>query len=219
MKIIKISVLDKDIGAIGIGAMIVFIAMVLVAGIAASVLIQTSGKLETQAMKAGQETIAEVSTGLAIDKIYGYNESTASKVNYLLIAVRLRAGSSDVDISQTTIEISDSDTKNLFVYNSSVYTSSSDIDGDLFAFANFPYQNGTTFGVIVIEDADESLTSANPVLNVGDHVFLTVNTSEAFGGFTTRKDVFGSVMPEEGSSGVISFATPAAYNDAIIDLQ
>ena len=57
--------LDKDVGAIGIGAMIVFIAMVLVAGIAASVLVQTSTRLESQAMKTGSDTIEEVATGVA----------------------------------------------------------------------------------------------------------------------------------------------------------
>ncbi|NHJ40547.1 MAG: hypothetical protein FK731_10990, partial [Asgard group archaeon] len=56
----------KDVGSIGIGAMIVFIAMVLVAGIAASVLIQTSTTLESQAMATGRETTEEVSGGIAV---------------------------------------------------------------------------------------------------------------------------------------------------------
>ena len=89
--------MDKDVGAIGIGAMIVFIAMVLVAGIAASVLVQTSTKLESQAMKTGSETIDEVSTGLAVFDIVG--KTNASDLGYLAITVRPRAGASDIDLN------------------------------------------------------------------------------------------------------------------------
>ncbi|MCJ7696721.1 MAG: flagellin, partial [Thermoplasmata archaeon] len=70
---------EDDLGDMGIGAMIVFIAMVLVAGIAASVLIQTANRLEIQAMKTGQETTEEVATGIGVEDITGqkgsYNHS------------------------------------------------------------------------------------------------------------------------------------------------
>ena len=71
MKMFK-KLMKKDVGAIGIGAMIIFIAMVLVAGIAASVLVQTANRLETQAMETGAETTDEVSTGLRVVDIEGY---------------------------------------------------------------------------------------------------------------------------------------------------
>ena len=34
-----------------------------------------------------------------------------------------------------------------------------------------------------------------------------------------RTDMFGRVVPEVGSPGIIAFTTPAAYNDWIMDLQ
>jgi archaeal flagellin FlaB len=207
---------ENEIGSIGIGAMIVFIAMVLVAGIAASVLIQTSTKLEAQAMKSGQETIAEVSTGIAVEEIEGHKSGTT--LNYMVISVRPRAGSSDVDLSETVIELSDSSTKNLLTYNSGTFTDTSGINGDIFAAGNF-IASAVQFGLIVLEDADGSCTNTNPVINRGDHVLITIDVSTAFGGLATRTDVFGLVIPEEGSPGVITFTTPAAYPDTVIELQ
>ena len=104
----------KDVGSIGIGAMIVFIAMVLVAGIAASVLIQTSTNLEAQALATGRETTAEVASGLAVSKISGNNSS--GQIQYLAIIIRPRAGSADIDLGEAVIEISDSTTKNFLVF-------------------------------------------------------------------------------------------------------
>ena len=57
--------------AIGIGVLIVFIAMVLVAGIAASVLVQTSTTLEMQALKTGSETVDQVASGIMIEGVEG----------------------------------------------------------------------------------------------------------------------------------------------------
>ena len=44
----------KDNAAIGIGTLIIFIAMILVAGMAASILIETMNNLEQTALKSGQ---------------------------------------------------------------------------------------------------------------------------------------------------------------------
>ena len=207
---------ENEIGSIGIGAMIVFIAMVLVAGIAASVLIQTSTKLESQAMRSGQETIAEVSTGIAVEEIEGHKSGTT--LNYIVISVRPRAGAADIDLSETVVEISDSSTKNLLTYDSGTFHDTGTINGDIFAAANF-IDSAVQFGLIVLEDADGSVSSGNPVINRGDHVLITINVSTAFGGLATRTDVFGQVIPEEGSPGVISFTTPAAYPDTVVELQ
>jgi flagellin FlaB len=61
--------------AIGIGSMIVFIAIVFVAGIAATVLVQTSTELERQTLETGDETISDVASGLKLEGVEGQNQS------------------------------------------------------------------------------------------------------------------------------------------------
>ena len=66
---------------VGIETLIVFIAMVLIATAAASVLITTSENLQSRAKTVGTATIREVSAGLAIEDIAGYINAAANPRN------------------------------------------------------------------------------------------------------------------------------------------
>ena len=208
---------EKDVGDIGIGAMIVFIAMVLVAGIAASVLIQTSTKLEMQVIKTGRETLTEAASGLKIEVIEGCNES--GLITKLAVEATARAGASDIDLSQVVIEITNSTDKYLLRYGGAV-TDMDTVNGDLFAVVNFG--DATTFDIIVLQDADNSVQASTPIINFGDHVVLAIDASAVFtdtGGIPTRTNVFGTVIVEEGAPGIIGFTTPASYTTAVMELQ
>lgn len=206
----------KDVGAIGIGAMIVFIAMVLVAGIAASVLIQTSARLESQAMATGSETTAEVSTGIDVYDIEG--NVSGSVMDKLVIMVRARAGSIDIDLSTTNLEIANTDAKYVLAYHSAAFNGAP-ATGGVFDTDSFEL-NATQFSIIELKDPDSSCAESTPVINRGDKVLITVNLTSTMGaGLATRKEIWGRVVPEEGAPGIISFRTPASYSDTVYDLQ
>ena len=211
----------KDDAAIGIGTMIIFIAMVLVAGIAASVLIQTSSRLESQAMTTGTETTEEVAGGISIDDVSGH---VTTDMDLLAVTVRVRAGSPDIDLNHTVLEISDGTKRVLLSYDYAAaehFNSSVDSDGDLFGTGNISVLTNEEFGIIVLEDPDSSISRYNPVINRGDKVVLTIDAQACFGanGIAERTEVFGRVIPEIGSPGIISFTTPASYSDTVYDLQ
>ena len=224
---------ENDLGDMGIGAMIVFIAMVLVAGIAASVLIQTANRLEIQAMTTGQETTEEVATGVGVEDItgqkvgalnlYGTTYATNDSIVNMTICVSPRSGSRDIDLANTVIELSNSDAKYILNYNDTLFLESEIQTTGIFAtgaFGGGTWDNSTTndFAIIVLEDADGSCTETNPVINRGDHVLLTLTVAESFGGLTERTDIWGMVIPENGAPGIFAFRTPASYSDTIYDL-
>lgn len=211
---------NKDVGAIGIGAMIIFIAMVLVAGIAASVLIQTSTNLEMQALRTGSQTVESVASGILVQGVEGYNASGV--ITRLAVEIRPRAGSPDIDLQTTIIEISDSNNKFILTYGGQI-TAADETAGCVFTGDSGNFYPGvstgtatTDFFVIVLQDADGSFDN-DPVLNYGDHVIIAIGN--VFSGLTPRTGVQGMVIPEEGSPGVIDFRTPESFTDAVMELQ
>ena len=205
----------KDAGSMGIGAMIIFIAMVLVAGIAASVLVQVANQLQMQALYTGMETIEEVATGIAVLDIEGH--SNGSVIDRIAIGVRGRAGAGDIDLSQVVIELADNETKVVLNYDSTQHNASPQ---NVFGTAAYGL-GGDEFGIIVLQDADGSCSNdaTTPIINKGDYVLLTVNTTSTFGGMVERADVWGNVIPEIGSWGIIAFRAPATFVDEVYDLQ
>lgn len=204
----------KNIAAIGIGTLIVFIAIVLVAGIAASVLVQTSTVLEMQALKTGRNTVLETSTGLKVEAVSGYN--TSGLIEKMLVEVTLLAGSSPIDLGQTIIEISNGESKHVLRYENS-FVNMTEVDGEL--YTNGVYGDDNSFGVIVLQDADGSLDVTTPVINFGDHVALGINTTALFNGIEPRTNIYGMVVCEQGSPGIIWFITPSSYSISVVDLQ
>ena len=206
--------------SIGIGAMIVFIALVLVSGIAASVIISTSTTLESQAMSTGRETTAEVSTGLAVSAIEGYAASN-SNISKLAILVRPRAGTEYVDIGNCFVELCNKTVKVILNYTSSYYSDPDGLD-NIFSASVFPDYGGTgdatQFGLLVLEDADNSVSGPTPIINRGDKVYLCFNTTGVFSDIPVRTEIWGMIVPEEGAPGMISFTTPGTYASNVMEL-
>lgn len=98
-------------GDMGIGTMILFIAMVLVAAVAAALLISTASELNQQAQETGRIAQQEVASGfVVVDKFGVVDDTTTSskttpEIDDFYLKMRLSAGSPVVDMDNVVIEI------------------------------------------------------------------------------------------------------------------
>jgi flagellin FlaB len=175
---------------VGIGTLIIFIAMVLVAAVAAAVLIQTSGILQQKAQSTGKQSTQEVSSNLMIKNIEGVRAkdsvNTSSTIDMLKLSVGLNVGSAPVDVKQVVISITDGTVAHNLVYAGNTKTygawaefndTATDGTSNLISLLTTADAPQKYFTVDKIRDEDSSFSQANPVMNTGDLILVYLATT------------------------------------------
>ncbi|GGM70429.1 flagellin-like protein [Halarchaeum rubridurum] len=98
---------DYERGQVGIETLVVFIAMILVAAIAATVLINTTGFLQNKASATSQDSAQQVSNQVVVISGVGdvHNNSSGEKVvNQTELTVMQSPGADSIDLGGSTIK-------------------------------------------------------------------------------------------------------------------
>lgn len=203
MKANRTIVLSKDDRAeVGVGTLIVFIAMVLVAAVAAAVLINTSGTLQERAMSTGKEATQEVSSNLRVVGVYGVRNDTgtADDIWDVKVNVELSAGAQKLDMTKLIVRYSDG--SNVRNYNhTDIAITDEDTPRTWFNATWVRGSGGSTF-----------------VMEPGDLVTIHFNTYNHE--IVERTDIELLLVPESGTPVAANFKTPPTYaTDTIVTLR
>ncbi|MEM3399373.1 MAG: archaellin/type IV pilin N-terminal domain-containing protein [Candidatus Micrarchaeia archaeon] len=183
-------------GAVGIGTLIIFIAMVLVAAIAAAVLINVSGILQQRAMSTGKEAIAQVSSNIIVTSISGKTNTNKTNIDNLTITISAAAGAGRIDIGKMILKISNGDNQTEQKYNGTI---------------NNP--DGAHFTATALRDPTGLFTKELPVIDSSSliqlHVVPSNDTTPVY--LPPRTPLHIELIPEHGASVTIDLVTPSTY--------
>ncbi|MFB6299587.1 MAG: archaellin/type IV pilin N-terminal domain-containing protein [Halobacteriales archaeon] len=185
---------SDDRGQVGIGTLIVFIAMVLVAAIAAGVLINTAGFLQTKSAETGEKSSQQVTNRIQVVSASG-NAIKDDYIDTINVTVKKGPGSDNINLGNTTVSYLGPSASQTLIYNAS--------DNALVG------STATEYAVTTIRDTDGSST----VLNSGDDRFkITINVSDIRGddGLEESDDAELEFVTRSGSKTLFQFEVPAA---------
>jgi len=190
-----------DRGQVGIGTLIVFIAMVLVAAIAAGVLINTAGLLQSQAESTGQESTDQVSNSLSVQSVTGevvHDDGGDDTIAAVAIDVSLGPGSNPIDLADATVSWTGEQNSATFVIDPV-----SDVDGEDFNSST----GGEPDSNAVVDDSNTALE------NTGDSqtIYIVADNDDVEGDWYFDLDGDNSLendMPmNEGDSASVTITT------------
>ena len=194
---------EKDLnerGQVGIGTLIVFIAMVLVAAIAAGVLINTAGFLQTKSSTTGDKSTKQVTNRVQVYSITGTVKNT-DYIDMVNMTVGRAAGADDINLHNATIEYIGPDQQVNLIANASTNANASIRDN----------ATATEFDVTRIRDPDES----DPVINNDEDRFrISIDLDEirTDDGLPEGEDAEVRIVTVAGSQTITSLQVPASLS-------
>lgn len=181
-------------GQVGIGTLIVFIAMVLVAAIAAGVLINTAGVLQSQASNTGSETQEEVANQIDVVHAVGMTDNV-DNITALNLTIKKSAGSNAIDMTSATVQYT-SDFEDVAL----TYGGNSGLDN----------ASATTFGTNGINGND-----GTSLIDTDERMEILIDTSliEDDGGLKTGADATIKIIDQSGAQYTYGVTVPNTFGD------
>jgi len=193
--------MDNERGDIGVGTLIIFIAMVLVAAVAATVLIYTTGSLQQKATKTSKEATQQISSNIVVEQVLGDRGLTVNQtIGDILIRLKPDVGTTSIDLRQVIVTVMDSTKR----FDLNYSTTAINITGN--------NSNITQYTAIAVRDEDGSFTNNTPVLNSGDLIEIQVSENSIEGiTLSPRKTFWLALNQELGQAVNLEIATPNSF--------
>jgi flagellin FlaB len=187
-------------GETGIGTLIVFIAMILVAAIAASVLLGTAGSLQQKSLTTGKQTQQEVSSGIQVVTLTGTNGIDGT-VEAFEMLIKLTAGSDALALNDTLITF-DTKTQTQNIRYCGTYDSNESAQNSSQGYCNESASNGVGYSAEYLKNGTDHLVN---YLTTGDIVKIRYNSTSSISQSATVKL---RVIPKHGVIVPVDFVTP-----------
>ena len=171
-------------GLMGIGTLIIFISIIVVAAIAAAVFIGSGASMEQRALAARKGTEQEVSTGVLIVSIIGMDARNDSNIEDIEVMIRLKAGSDPIN------------------FNTTVFTVDTQRATQVLTFGGNGSASTNTYNLSYIQ---RGVSNKFGYLSLGDTAMVNLRLSQPI---TEHEEVTFQVVPRVGNIKQVMFRTP-----------
>jgi archaeal flagellin FlaB len=188
----------------GVGTLIIFIAMLLVAAVAAGVLLQTAGGLQQKALSTGQQSKSEISTNARVIEVSATDAAADQAVENFSMQMKLSPGSDPIKLDEATLTFSTDDATTTLVYRAPVNTTHYCGINGISAPQNCTGTSGTT-GNYTVEYLINGSNHVEGNLQRGDVVRVHWRSASSLGEDEHLRINF---IPKIGAPTLVEFNTP-----------